>query len=345
MPQPRPQPTIPATFTAKKAEILSILGQSENEYSDSSPKGSVDEQIRDLIDEINSYDGLVTTSSCAGRVAVFVEGPKSRHAGPDEAEDGQSEGKSTGTTTVTSPGGKGGGRWLYVSHDPISTAQHDGGTAATVNEAAGATGTFTQLFNLSPQTASKTLSEAATSPRLIHLTFSPLILHIHCATLQHARPVLAAAINAGFRESGVQSLRIMDDPEHGVMVAVRTAGLAFETAVGVVALIHDPEREVMQSVVSEDYLAMCVGVVNERFAWNAERRERFRMELKRATGRDGFGQAANGWEDQEARRVRKREEGLARQRREALEIAATSRNEDTDGDDDLDDGLGALGME
>ncbi|KAK2067463.1 hypothetical protein P8C59_001202 [Phyllachora maydis] len=38
------------------------------DYTDASPKGSIDAGIRDLIDGINDkYDGLVTTSSCGGR--------------------------------------------------------------------------------------------------------------------------------------------------------------------------------------------------------------------------------------------------------------------------------------
>ncbi|KAI1617780.1 DUF207 domain-containing protein [Exophiala viscosa] len=358
MPPPRLQPTIPATFTAKKSEILSILGRSEDNYADQSPKGTVDEQIRDLIDEVNAYDGLVTTSSCAGRVAVFVEGPKSNgqdRPQPDDAPSDQSEfdgradeaeSKVTATTISTSPGGKGGGRWLYVSHDPVHSLQHDNGHSDALDESANSAGTFTQLFNLSPMSDKfqpTSSSTAASSPRLIHLSFSPLILHIHCATLRHARPLLAAAINAGFRESGVQSLRILDDPERGVMVAVRTAGLSFETTVGVVG--HDAEHEVMQSVVSEDYLAMCVNVVNERFAWNGERRERFRTELRRAMGRGGFGQPQDEWEDKEARRARKRQEGLARQKRETGAVAATGAGDKAGNGDGLGDGLGALGID
>lgn len=36
----------------------------------------MDAGIRDLIDEINAVDGLVTTSSCAGRISVFLEGQR-----------------------------------------------------------------------------------------------------------------------------------------------------------------------------------------------------------------------------------------------------------------------------
>ena len=52
------------------------------------------------------------------------------------------------------------------------------------------------------------------------------------ASLQHAKPLLSATINSGFRESGVQSLKNLDDQNACPMVAVRTAGLKLEAIVG-----------------------------------------------------------------------------------------------------------------
>lgn len=104
----QPLSTPSALFTSKKTNILEALSVPDSDYTDLSPKGSVDEGIRRLIDEINVIDGLVTTSSCAGRVSVFLEGQKTLEAGQ---EDGQ----------LATPGGKGGGgAWLFVSHDPVS---------------------------------------------------------------------------------------------------------------------------------------------------------------------------------------------------------------------------------
>jgi tRNA wybutosine-synthesizing protein 3 len=101
-------PSPPSGFAVKKAKILSQLAVPDAAYTDLSPKGSVDEGIRHLIAEINAIEGLVTTSSCAGRVSVFVEGRKT--AGYDEAGDAQ----------LAGVGGKGGGgNWLFVSHDPV----------------------------------------------------------------------------------------------------------------------------------------------------------------------------------------------------------------------------------
>lgn len=89
---------LPKTFIRKKRAILLSLSTPLPTYTDASPKGSVDTAILPLIDQINSYEGLVTTSSCAGRVSVFLEGHKSEAA----------------------VGGKGSGnKWLFVSHEPL----------------------------------------------------------------------------------------------------------------------------------------------------------------------------------------------------------------------------------
>ena len=128
-----PTASLPQSFLAKKARILSQLSIPSSEYNDHSPKGSIDFGIRDLIDEINALEGCVTTSSCAGRVSVFLEGRKitgdvvggggggeegdvNRN---DESERGQSTGKAAGV------GGKGGGRWLFVSHDPVESKEQE----------------------------------------------------------------------------------------------------------------------------------------------------------------------------------------------------------------------------
>lgn len=97
-------------FELRKQNILAQLGAPDGEYHDLSPKGSVDEPIRELIDEINGLAGLVTTSSCSGRISVFLEGRKSNSAdGTDEAGEARA-----------GPGGKGGGgAWLYISHNHV----------------------------------------------------------------------------------------------------------------------------------------------------------------------------------------------------------------------------------
>ena len=83
-------PTSMALFDQRKKKILEHLVSDE---PDLSPKGSPDEQILDLLELINSHEDYVTTSSCSGRVAVFVDGDK----------------------TIKEEKG----RWLMTSHSPI----------------------------------------------------------------------------------------------------------------------------------------------------------------------------------------------------------------------------------
>jgi tRNA wybutosine-synthesizing protein 3 len=120
---------LPQSFLSKKRNILEKLAVPASEYDDLSPKGSVDEGIRDLIDEINEIDGCVTTSSCAGRVSIFLEGAKSHEREEEEEEEEEAENKKDDEEVKTRAGvgGKGGGgRWLYVSHETLDGRKHEG---------------------------------------------------------------------------------------------------------------------------------------------------------------------------------------------------------------------------
>ncbi|SLM41151.1 tRNA wybutosine-synthesizing protein [Lasallia pustulata] len=313
-------PAIPAAFAHKKQKILDSLAIPDAEYTDLSPKGSVDEGIRDLINNINGLDGIVTTSSCAGRISVFLEGSKelceSANAGSAEAPEDQS-------LQATVPGGKGrGGRWLFVSHDPLMVPPKEDLISKPL----------TELFGLSTQEhIPKVIDPSKTC--FVRFQFEPMILHIMTASLQHAQRVLSAAINAGFRESGVQSLKNLDDPNAFPMVAVRTAGLALGSIVG---CTRDHEGVFgVQSLVNEEYLQTLLNIANERFQANAERIERFSAQLFKNTTVQNL-----DWEDPEARRERKRAEGLRRQQEVHESRAATNtayvRSSDQGEDNDQD---------
>ena len=124
----------PKSFTARKNRILARLSAAEDKHTDASPKGCVDAGIRQVLDEINAVEGLATTSSCAGRVSVFVEGVKDGDGNDNDnggEEAGQEEGAGSGggrrnkmaetkRKTTAGIGGKGGGgTWLFVSHDVL----------------------------------------------------------------------------------------------------------------------------------------------------------------------------------------------------------------------------------
>ncbi|GAD97879.1 COG1590 daomin protein [Paecilomyces variotii No. 5] len=343
---PEKQNTIPASFESRKRKILAELSVPDAEYTDLSPKGSVDEGIRDLIHDINTVAGLVTTSSCAGRVSVFLEGRKKKEKKEKQKTDTATSSNLTAKSTDTainqnkksneddeegkfeddnddterqfaSAGGKGGGRWLYVSHDPVKVTE----TGDAVDSPS-----FHELFGLVPGDGSLASTDRKKNGlRLVHFRFEPMILHIMSATLHHAQPILTAAFSAGFRESGLQSLRCLsDDMETSPIVAVRSSGLSLESIIGYCDdnSTNDDGSPIIRSLVTEEYLRMLVGLANERFTVNIERVQRFRTKLldlisvsDDAHRNGGKGRTKPvGWEDEATRRERKRAEGLARQK-------------------------------
>lgn len=147
-------------FELRKQNILAQLGAPDGEYHDLSPKGSVDEPIRELINEINRLTGLVTTSSCSGRISVFLEGRKTNSADVnDESGDPRA-----------GPGGKGGGgAWLYISHASIETPQ--------ANEPAA----LSARFGLAESTSHDSKAPGVDS-RYIHLKFEPMVSSMQATT-------------------------------------------------------------------------------------------------------------------------------------------------------------------
>ncbi|KAG6062887.1 hypothetical protein E4U32_001853 [Claviceps aff. humidiphila group G2b] len=299
MPQlPFPKP--PPGFEAKKARILHDLAVPAAEYTDASPKGTIDTGIRDLIDEINTAEGFVTTSSCAGRVSVFLEGRKVALAadGHGEAAEAHADaGVSSGSASqVAGVGGKGaGGTWLFVSHDVVEGQDWVDGLA------------------LRRGNAEETETEEGR--RLIHFKFEPMILHILTASPSHAQVLLQAALQAGFRESGALNITPQADSSTTPMVAVRSMGLSFESLIG----FESSRSGSRHALVTASHLRLLMGIARERFAENSKRIERFRSAFasrvlesrEKRTTSDG-----REWEDAAARRERMREEGL--RRREAL---------------------------
>ena len=142
-------------FNEKKARILQSLQRPEEEYNDLSPKGSVDEGIRSLIDLVNGLDGLVTTSSCAGRISVFLEGRK----GPTS----QASGKETVSAEKAVSGGKDlGGRWLFVTHEPVDAINLEN--------------SLFKCFGI-PEKSNPRSGTAADNLRLVKFQFEPMVMN------------------------------------------------------------------------------------------------------------------------------------------------------------------------
>lgn len=149
--------TMSNRFEARKQNILEQLETPESEYQDLSPKGSIDVPIRDLISEINALDGLVTTSSCSGRISVFLEGRKASSDDAPAEENGESR---------AGPGGKGGGgAWLFISHDPVKAPDAD------------ALSTFSSRFGLEAASPGESKTPEVSS-RYVHLKFEPMVSSI-----------------------------------------------------------------------------------------------------------------------------------------------------------------------
>lgn len=138
-------------FRARKAAILKLLDAPDEAYHDLSPKGSIDEPIRFLIEEINRLEGLVTTSSCSGRMSVFLEGRKRGL-----------NGEETDKASPAGPGGKGGGTWLYISHDPAPDLEDTSKSS------------FASQFGLL-ETNGDSDEVPALDCRYIHLKFEPMV--------------------------------------------------------------------------------------------------------------------------------------------------------------------------
>lgn len=159
-------PAPSAAFGDRKAKILQQLAVPDADYTDASPKGSVDKAIRPLLEKVNATDGFVTTSSCAGRVSVFLEGRKattSAVAG-DDAPAAAVEAPAATVERLAGVGGKGGGgTWLYVSHDPYT------GNATGED--------WIKEFSLDCSSQPSFTNAQSRERRLIHFKFEPMVRH------------------------------------------------------------------------------------------------------------------------------------------------------------------------
>lgn len=147
------------TFESRKRKILADLSIPDEEYTDLSPKGSVDEGIQGLIQDINALPGLVTTSSCAGRISVFLEGRKKQAQKPPQQQQKQ----------FAPSGGKGAGRWLYVSHNPLEDTRSLSGEANAKS--------LHEMFGLVSGDGKppKLKGEEGQAPRLVRFHFDPMV--------------------------------------------------------------------------------------------------------------------------------------------------------------------------
>lgn len=202
-------PPIPPSFQVLKTRILSSLSVDPSTYTDASPKGSVDAGIRDFMDRINGLEGVVTKSSCAGRVSVFLEGSKhiererNRLGREGVLGDGDGDGDRSRDMQVAVPGGKGrGGRWLYVSHDPVSIPPDRGKDY------------FTRLFGLY-SAGDQGDTPTTTSPsarRFVRFQFEPFVGSLACWHFAYSAIPSSSEPKANTKGSNTNVLTV--DPPH-----------------------------------------------------------------------------------------------------------------------------------
>jgi tRNA wybutosine-synthesizing protein 3 len=144
------------------------------------------------------------------------------------------------------------------------------------------------------------------------------------ASTDHAQRVLTAALNAGFRESGAVSLSTAKSRDSTPIVAVRSTGYSFDCFIG-----YQDGNGRNVCLVGEKYLQSMVAIANDRFRINTERIARFHKALVNMHQQLGLHRIMPNnpeWEDANSRRLRKREEGLARQH--ALKAQETRQRPD-----------------
>jgi tRNA wybutosine-synthesizing protein 3 len=156
-------------FDQKKQSITAQIEATDETNPDASPKGTLDKKLVPLIDLINDHPDMVTTSSCSGRVSVFLQGRK-------PVDDGRGK-----------IGGKGdGGKWLYVTHDPDDIDQ-------------------SCWWDKVKEYQEEDGDNAFGDERYVLFKFEPMILHVKCRDRDTAAGLYTAAMACGFRESGIGS--------------------------------------------------------------------------------------------------------------------------------------------
>lgn len=166
-----------------KAHKSRILAEIESPIPDASPKGSIDVQILPLINRLNQHDRIFTTSSCSGRVSVFFEGLKKIPTTPRYSEQNQQAGKTPVGDAVGNAGigGKGeGGKWLFVSHDPVDAERKSDCEVAEmllgkeVDEVA-ATHDEQRLGYAGLGSGDAVGFDISSATRFVHLKFEPMV--------------------------------------------------------------------------------------------------------------------------------------------------------------------------
>ncbi|GME78414.1 unnamed protein product [Ambrosiozyma monospora] len=317
-------------FDQKKAAILSEIDLTSSDHPDASPKGTIDELCIPIIKLINSHKDMFTTSSCSGRVSVFVEGFKITKTKklvsetPDEkttsemSERNPGQGENKDNFKI---GAKGeGGHWLFVTHDDTKLDNW-----------------WVDKKISFENNSTKKIQDLNLSTRYVLFKFEPLILHVKTRDFEAASKLYTTAMNCGFRESGIGVNNIV-----AIRISIRLdIPIAYLETKDNGDGNNDEERIV--SLVTENYLGLITKLGYDRFQENKKKLNHLYDEIEKHLI---FAKDEPKKESKEERRERKRMEGLARRegvrklkeeqkRLKALKLANGAENENvTENDKD-----------
>ncbi|KAJ8406306.1 hypothetical protein AAFF_G00305370 [Aldrovandia affinis] len=192
---------------------------------DFSKKGSVDEDIANIVCELNGSENYFTTSSCSGRIIVID--------GVSDCMDVQKQNCS----------------WLFVTHQKCQKMD----VVSALDRSCGD----------------------------VIFKFEPFVLHVQCRQLEDAQLLHSAAINSGFRNSGITVGK-----KGKIIMAVRSTHC-----------LEVPLSHKGQVLVSTDYIEFLVGVANQKMVENLRRIERFCECLQSVVHREDHCESTGGTDE------------------------------------------------
>ncbi|KAG0195897.1 hypothetical protein BGX28_000400 [Mortierella sp. GBA30] len=321
--------------------LIVLINNHEDYVTTSSCSGRICTYLEGLDESLshnNSEDGPAEEQEeAAGHVTQLQE-----ERGNDEEAISKGYEENTSLAAVEAAKRAKGGQWLFVTHDPVvfPSDQSTEATSTSTEEdqrwiidllfGPEAHRVLTMEDSLSSRkstTPTRTLDMARS--QLVYFKFEPMILHIEASTPTAAKTFLNHSLFSGYRNSGIlpsakrtmlaiRSTLKLDAPVAYIIPSTSTGSSSAQEEEGTGGKIH--------LMVSLTYLRLLIELSNDKFKMNVAQMARFEKRLTEHLLKDEAEKKKLGdqgeWEDKEARRERKRKEGLLKK-----ELAAKSKAE------------------
>jgi len=227
-------------FDKQKADCFSKI--------DLSRKGSIDLPIVEVIQYINNHKNYFSLSSCSGRIVVFAEGVVAVNQPPGvavgdgeqservlEKEAGPLDDQLVGDRDSKFQIVKAGCDWIHVSHTLVDAEE-----------------VFSQIRAREGR------------PGCVVIKFEPFILHVQCRDIDAAKLVHTAAVESGYRNSGITLGRAGK-----VVAAVRSTH-------GLEVPISDEEGNLL---VTKEFVTFILNKANSKLEENFDRLKKFEEKI------------------------------------------------------------------